>query len=193
MADLALALEILSGASTIAVILGVPFILFQVRQNARLVDVSIQQSELIAQQNRAQVLLSITDSMTDREFVIQRRAVRDIVAKHEAEKWASFVNSADGFEIRAFAVRYEAAGLMAHLGLIDERTLLEAMGPNPAVDWLALQPALAAFEKAWGPAVVYPNFRRLAERSEQLWISRGATALGPFGGASGRETKHEVP
>lgn len=86
-------LEVLSGASTIAVILGIPFIYLQMRQNARLVEAANRQTELVALQNRSQVLLNLAERMTDREFILQRKAVRDIVAKYSKIGWDSFVDS----------------------------------------------------------------------------------------------------
>lgn len=173
MVDLSLILEVLSGASTIAVILGIPFIVLQMRQNVRLLEVANRQTELVALQNRSQVLLNIAEHMTDREFILQRKTVRDIIAKYSASGWDSFIDSVDGFEVRAFAIQYESAALMVKLGLIDEATLLETLGFTIAIDWIALGPAIATFEKMWGP-MTFPNFRNLALHAERYWRERGA-------------------
>lgn len=173
MVDLSTVLEALSGASTIAVILGVPFIALQMRQNARMLEAANKQTELVASQNRAQVFLSISERLTDHDFVLQRKAARDIVAKYVKQGWEAFIDSADGFEIRAFAVQYESVGLMAKLGLIDETTLVEAFGFTIVVDWGLLAPALEIFEKEWGRARVYPNFHRVATAAEKYWAEKG--------------------
>jgi hypothetical protein len=178
MVDLAFILEVLSGASTIAVILGIPFILLQMRQNARLVEAANRQAELVSQQNRSMVLLNIAEHMTDRDFILQRKLVRDIMAKFVDQGWDSFVDSTEGFEVRAFAIQYESAAIMAKLGLIDETTLIETLGFTIAIDWMALRPAMAAFEKVWGP-MTFPNFRRVALRSEEYWKERGARSPTP--------------
>jgi hypothetical protein len=180
MVDLSFILEALSGASTIAVILGVPFILLQMRQNARMLEVANRQTELVALQNRSQVILNIAEHMTDRDFILQRKEVRDIIAKYSEKGWDSFVDSVDGFEVRAFAVQYESAALLAKLGLIDEATLVATLGFTIVVDWIALEPAIAVFEKEWGP-IAFPNFRALAAKSEQYWSEQGRTSpgLGP--------------
>jgi hypothetical protein len=148
------------------------------RQNARMVAAANRQAELVALQNRSQVLLSLAERITDRDFVLQRKTVRDIVAKYSESGWESFVDSADGFEVRSFAIQYESVALTAKLGLIDESSLLETLGYLVAVDWAALGPALRAFEKVWGP-MTFPNFRWLAERSEAYWREHGARALSP--------------
>jgi len=172
MVDYSDVLLVLSAASGVAVILGVPFIYLQMRQNARLVEAANRQTELVAQQNRSQVLLNIAEHMTDRAFVLQRKAVRDIVAKYSEKGWDSFVDSSDGFEVRAFAIQYESAALMVKFGLIEESALLEAFGPTITVDWVSLEPAIQAFEKVWGRST-FPNFRTLAEHSRDQWKAHG--------------------
>ncbi len=182
MVTVAEVLEILSAASTIAIVLGVPFIYLQMRQNARLVEAAKLQTELIASQNRSQVMLHLAEHLTDREFVLQRKVVRDIVAKRAASGWDGFVDSSDGFEVRAFAIQYESAALMVRLGLIEERLLLETLGPLVFVDWDCLRPALARFDEMWG-RTSFPNFRAVALQAEELWKSRGEQ-IRPTGSAA---------
>jgi hypothetical protein len=170
-------LEVLSAASTIAVILGIPFIYLQMRQNARLVEAANRQTELVARQNRSQVLLNIAEHMTDRDFIMQRKAVREIIARRTANGWEGFVDSVDGFEVRAFAVQYESAGIMVTLELLEEPALLETLGYLVAIDGNALAPAVAEFEKVWG-RMTFPNFRRIAEHSEAYWKGRDVEGLG---------------
>ncbi|MGI0131084.1 MAG: DUF4760 domain-containing protein [Thermoplasmata archaeon] len=172
MVDVGSILEVLSGASTIAVILGIPFIVLQMRQNARMVTAANRQAELLAFQNRAQVLLNIAEHLTDHDFILARKAVRDIVAQRNASGWEGFVDSVEGFELRAFATQYESAAVMTKLGLIDQRTLVETLGPIIVVDWAAIRPALTAFEKVWGSGT-FPNFRLLADASERHWTQQG--------------------
>jgi hypothetical protein len=172
MVDLSLILEGLSGASTIAVILGIPFIVLQMRQNAKMVEAANRQSELVAVQNRSLVLLSIAEHMTDHGFILQRKTVRDIIEKYNQKGWESFVDSIDGFEVRAFATQYESAAIMAKLDLIDEVTIMETLGFTIVVDWLALQPAITEFHKVWGH-MTFPNFHRLATHSAKFWRERG--------------------
>jgi hypothetical protein len=174
MVSLSFVLEVLSAGSGVAVILGIPFIYAQMRQNARMVEAANRQTELVAQQNRSQVLLSLAERMTDRDFVLRRKVIRDIITKHSQEGWEGFINSMDGFEIRAFATQYESAGLMVKLGLIEEEALMEALGLLTVIDWISLTPAIREFEKSWGRGA-YPNFQRLAQHAEAYWKERGAT------------------
>ncbi len=116
--------------------------------------------------------------MTDHDFILARKDVRDIIAKHSASGWDDFLDSTDGFEVRAFAIQYESAALKAKLGLIDEATLVQTLGFTIVVDWMAIRPALAVLEKAWGP-MTFPNFQELAEHSERYWRERGVVLPSP--------------
>ncbi|MCI4319839.1 MAG: hypothetical protein L3K23_06895 [Thermoplasmata archaeon] len=166
MVDLTTFVQVLGAASTVSVILGVPFILLQMRQNARLVATSNRQVEVMIAQTRSQVFLNIAERLSTREYVLQRKIVRDIVAKYTAVRWEGFLDSSDAFEIRAFAATYEASATMAKIGLIDEPTLQQALGYWLVSDWNAILPAVHQFESSWGvPA--YPNFRWLAEGTER--------------------------
>ncbi|MCI4345855.1 MAG: hypothetical protein L3K07_03785, partial [Thermoplasmata archaeon] len=103
--------------------------------------------------------------LSDREYVLRRKLVRDLVAKFAATEWAGFADSSDAFEIRAFAATYEASATMARIGMIDEGTLQKALGYSVVSDWHAIEPAVLQLERSWGvPA--YPNSRWLAESSE---------------------------
>lgn len=165
MTDLTTFIQFLSAASTIAVILGVPFILLQLRQNALILQTSNRQVEVMIHQTRSQVFLSIAQRLSDREYVFRRKLVRDLVTQYAAKDWEGFLDSNDAFEIRAFAATYEASATMARIGMIDEGTLQRALGYWVVSDWRAIEPAVRQLERSWGvPA--YPNFRWLAESSE---------------------------
>jgi len=149
----------------VAIILGVPFIVLQLRQNAKILAASNRQVEVMMHQTRSQVLLNIAERLSDRDYVLSRKVVRDLITKYQALEWNGFLDSNDAFEIRAFAATYEASATMARLGLIDEETLKQALGYWIVSDWRAVEPAVRQLEAAWGvPA--YPNFRWLAEGAE---------------------------
>jgi hypothetical protein len=183
MADLTTLIQVLSAASTIAIILGVPFIVLQLKQNARILQASNRQVEVMIHQTRSQVMLNIAERLSDRSYVLSRKVVRDLVSKYTATDWEGFHESTDAFEIRAFAAIYEASATMARLGIIDENTLKQALGYWVVSDWRAIEPAVRRLEGLWGvPA--YPNFRWLAESSEAYLRSIGHPA------ASGEPPNH---
>jgi hypothetical protein len=75
----------------IAVTVGVVFLVFQLRQDAKLIEASNRQIETSnrqveanIQQNKQQVVLSTIDRFTDEAFSRKRKKVRDIIRKHEA-------------------------------------------------------------------------------------------------------------
>ncbi|MCI4350454.1 MAG: hypothetical protein L3K15_02935 [Thermoplasmata archaeon] len=159
-------IQVLGAARTVSVILGVPFIVLPMKQNARLVATSNRQVEVMNQETRSQVFLNIAERLSTRDYILQRKTVRDLVAKREAGNWPGFLDSTDAFEIRAFAATYEASATMAKLRLIDEGTLPEALGFWAVSDWKAILPAVKQLEASWGvPA--YPNFRWLGESAEK--------------------------
>jgi hypothetical protein len=172
MVDASTILEYLSAASTLAVILGLPFVLLQMRQNTRVIEAANRQVEVGMQQTRTSVFLSLAERISDRDFVMQRREIRQIVARHRKEGWEEFSESADAFEVRAFAGIYESAGTLARLGMIDEDSLVQSIGYLLLSDWRAVEPALHEFENVWKIAP-YPNFRRLAEASERHLRTHG--------------------
>ncbi|MCI4352622.1 MAG: hypothetical protein L3K14_04460 [Thermoplasmata archaeon] len=174
--DVTTLIQLLSAASTIAVILGVPFIVLQLKQNARILQVSNRQVEVMIHQARAQVFLSIAERLSDREYVLRRKLVRDLVARYASKEWQGFLDSTDAFEIRAFAATYEASATMARIGRIDEGNLQQALGYWVVSDWRAIEPAVRQLERSWGvPA--YPNFRWLAESSEAYLKSTARPGL----------------
>lgn len=168
MVDLTSLIQILGAASTIAIILGTPFIVLQLRQNARILEASRKQVEVMIHQTRSQVFLNIAERLSDREYVLRRKLVRDLVAQYAAKEWAGFLESTDSFEVRAFAAIYEASATMARLGMIDEATLQQAIGFWAISDWKAVEPAIAQLERAAG-GPVYTNFRWLVEGSERAF------------------------
>ncbi len=172
MVDLTTFIQVLGAASTVAVILGIPFIVLQMRQNSKMVETSNRQVDVMIHQTRSQVFLNIAERLSARDYVMQRKTVRDIVAKYEATRWQGFPDSADAFEVRSFAATYEASATMAKVGIIDEGTLQEALGYWVVSDWKAILPAVKQLELSWGvPA--YPNFRWLAESTENYLRLKG--------------------
>ena len=95
--------SVLAALSGIAVILGVPFVLLQLRQNARLVEASNRQIEAMVMQNKIQVILSIAERFNDPAFSVRRQHVREIVRAQRAKNWEGFLDSPDDFELRSFA------------------------------------------------------------------------------------------
>ncbi len=88
--DAAYVVTILNGVSAIAVILGVAFVVLQLRQNSRLIEASNKQVEANFLQARSSILLSLVERLTDDSFAFKRKAVRDIVRKYQPVNWKGF-------------------------------------------------------------------------------------------------------
>lgn len=96
--DIAVLVQDLDAVSAVAVIAGVVFVVFRLRQNAKLIEASNKQIETAnrqveasIQQNRQQMILSTVDRFTDGSFNQQRKSVRDIVKKHGKKNWEGYL------------------------------------------------------------------------------------------------------
>ena len=107
MVELSDFVQVLNAISAIAVLLGVVFVVFQLRQNARLIKASNEQVQASILQNKSSVATSVVERFTDDSFTVRRKTVRDIISKYQDVNWEGLVESAEGFEVRAFGSYYE--------------------------------------------------------------------------------------
>ena len=166
--DLSALVQDLDVLSATAVIAGVIFVVFQLRQNAKLIEASDRQIETanmqveaIIQQNRQQVILSTVDRFTDDAFNEKRKRVREIVKKYDANNWKGYLESEDDYEVRGFIAHYESTGYLAKIGIVDVKMMQEAMGVV-IYDWAALEPAVRYYRDTWKRRA-YVNFEWLKD------------------------------
>jgi len=133
--------QALNAISTIAVIAGVVFVIFQLRQNKRLIEVSNKQVEANLLQAKSDVALGIVERFTDDSFTTKRKTMRDIIKKYNANQWDGFEESDDDFELRAFGSFYEFVAYFAKQGIVELRTLQDVLGHRIVLDWDAFSPA----------------------------------------------------
>src|SRR5208282_4294894 len=93
----------LSAISSIAVILGAAFIVFQLRQNGRLIEASTKET-------KTNISLALLEKLTDESFARRRKRMYDAIRKYGANDWEGFDDSLDDFEARNFAYIYELIG-----------------------------------------------------------------------------------
>jgi hypothetical protein len=86
----------LNAISSIAVILGAIFIVFQLRQNAKLIEATIRET-------RANASIALLEKITDESFARRRKAMRDAIKKYAALNWAGFDDTLEDYEARNFA------------------------------------------------------------------------------------------
>lgn len=126
-------MALLSAVSSVAVIAGAVFIVFQLRQNARLIQATIQENKAIGS-------ISLLERLTDESFARRRKQMHDIVKKYSAQNWEGFDDTLEDFEARNFAYMYELIGQLAREGLLDLGTVKNALQYLVVVDWDVFTP-----------------------------------------------------
>jgi hypothetical protein len=184
--DISTLIQDLSAVSSIAVIAGAIFVVFQLRQNAKLIEgsnkqieTSNRQVEASIQQNRQQVILSIVDRFTDESFNLKRKKVREIIKKCQANNWEGFQESDDDYDVRGFIVHYEATGYLAKVEIIDIKMIQEGMGYGVIYDWATLEPAVKYYRSVW-KRNVYENFEWFYDSVKKAMESEGKNTSTDF-------------
>ena len=181
MVELADLVQVLNAISAVAVLLGVVFVVFQLRQNARLIKASNQQVQASILQNKSSVATSVVERFTDDSFTIRRTTVRDIVKKYQDVNWEGFAESAEDFEVRAFGSYYEFTAYLARENIIDIRLIQNVLGHRITYDWEVFAIVAHYYRKNLGKKYVWANFEWLAGESEKYLaeieksMSRAAT------------------
>ncbi len=163
LASLSDLVQFLNAVSAVAVLLGVVFVVFQLRQNGRLIDASNRQVLASIQQNKSNVAFGILERFTSDSFTVRRKTVRDIVRKYTANKWLGFLETSDDFEVRAFGSYYEFSAYLARTKIIDLELLQDVLGHRLTFDWDAFSPAAEYYRKTWGVKYIFTNFEWLAK------------------------------
>jgi hypothetical protein len=162
----------LAAVSSLAVILGVGFVILQLRQNARLLDATFRQQ-------RSDVSVALIERITDESFPRRRSHMHEVMRRFQATNWEDAFESADDFEIRNFAYIYELIAVMAKHGLVDLELLTDVLQYLIVRDWEIFEPhvkfLIPRYDLNFDP---YSNFRWLAIESRKRLESRAATRVG---------------
>ena len=167
MVELADFVQVLNATSAVAVLLGVVFVVFQLRQNARVIKASNEQVQARILQNKSSIATSVVERFTDDYFTVRRKTVRDIIRKYQDVNWEGFPESAEDFEVRVFGSHYEFTAYLAREGIIDIHLGQSVLGHRVTFDWEVLRPAAEHYGKAWGKRYIFANFEWLAGESEK--------------------------
>ena len=154
----------LAALSSLAVIVGVSFVVIQLRQNARLLEATLRQQ-------RSDVAASVLERVTDESFPRRRHEMHAIVRKFAETGWKDAYESPEDFEVRNFAFIYELFGVMGKHGLIDLDLLTEVMQGLIVRDWQAFAPHAAWMRERFkdrysGHLRPYSHFEWLAQQTE---------------------------
>jgi hypothetical protein len=161
--------EGLSAISSIAVISGAFFIVFQLRQNASLIRVANQE-------NRSNASIALLEKITDESFARRRKAMHDTVKKYAAVGWEGFDDSLEDFEARNFAYTYELIGQLTREGLLEISIVRNALQYLVVFDWEAFSPLSKHLMERYGLKVnAWRNFEWLAEDVRGQMKSREAS------------------
>lgn len=172
----------LSAISAIAVILGVGFVVVQLRQNARILQATLRQQ-------RSDVTVSLIERITDPSFPQRRSRMHAVVRQFVETGWKDAFETPDDFEIRNFAYIYELIGVMGKHGLIDVDILTDVLQYLVVRDWQIFEPHATFLKAKYGVSYSpYSNFAWLAKETERRLgpsgigrLSRGSESSAPVG------------
>lgn len=171
----------LSAVSSVAVVAGAIFVVFQLRQNARLINATIQET-------KAGISFSIVERIIDDSFVRRRKNVYDTVKKYSAVNWEGFLGSLEDFEARNYAYMFELFGQLVKDEVIDLKTMMNALKYIVVNDWRTMEPMIMYLNSKYNlKANPWGNFEWLAQRTE-AYLERLESQAGqlPQGPAPGR-------
>jgi len=172
----------LSAISSIAVIAGAIFVVFQLRQNAKQIKQQEKTLEAMSAANRSNDAFQLISKVVDPSFPARRHRLHAISKKYSGGDWSGFEDSIDDFEVRNFANIYEQLGLLVKKGVIDREDVMDALSGQIMDDWITFAPIrrhvmedvgranpLLAVDQPGIDAIFWPNFMWLAEEN-QKWI-----------------------
>ena len=168
--DLSGVMTLLSATSSVAVIAGALFIVFQLRQNGKLIEATVRQ-------NRSNVSIALIERITDESFARRRKQMYDVVKKFAPRNWEGFEGTLEDFEVRNFAYLYELMGQLAREGIIDLSTLKNALQYLVVFDWQTFAPIAKYLMESYKITVnPWGSFEWLAEETRRQMQERESLA-----------------
>ena len=166
--DLSSLVTFLSAISSIAVILGAIFVVFQLRQNSKLIELQVKQNHSI-------IGLALLDKLTDESFATRRKKMHDSIKAAVASNWEGFDDSLEDYEARDFAYIYELVGQLAREDIVDLDLLRSTFQYLVVWDWDAFSPFAKHFMER-NKISVHPwqNFEWLAGENRKHMAKREA-------------------
>jgi hypothetical protein len=164
---------VLSAISSVAVIAGAVFVVFQLRQNGRLIKLQLHE-------NRSNIAFALLEKVTEESFAQRRKKMHDVIKKYSEKNWEGFDDSLEDFEARNFAYTYELMGQFVKNGIVEKETMINALQYLVVVDWNAFAPLSEHLKQRFSISVTpWQNFEWLAvetrkhmERREYLPTTR---------------------
>lgn len=168
---------ILSAISSVAVVAGAFFIVLQLRQNAKLIQATLEQ-------NRNEAAFNILDRLTHEGTARRRKQLRDVSLGRVQSGWDGFFGSLEDYEIRSFAYEYELIGQFVREGIVDLGLVTHMMSYGIVADWLNFRPIAEHLVAKFGAKISpWIHFQWLAEKCLQHLDSEAHQAEVPILGA----------
>jgi hypothetical protein len=173
----------LSAVSSVAVVAGTVFVVFQLRQNAKLINATIQET-------KSGIAFSMVERLIDDSFVRRRKNVYDSMKKYGEKNWEGFIGTMDDFEARNYAYMFELFGQLVKDGIVELKTVMNALKYIVVFDWKTMEPMIRYLNgvyklkgNPWG------NFEWLAKETEKyLKLEEGQTEFAEPGAPAPRPT-----
>ncbi len=172
MVDLSFLVSDLSAISSIAVILGAVFVIFQLRQNARLIKTANFET-------KANMSFSVLEIITEESFARRRKNMHDAIKKYSQINWEGFDDSLEDFEARNFGYIYELIGELVREGIIDFTIAIHSLRYLLVFDWQRFEPLVKhLMERYKIPVNPYENFEWLAQETRKYLEGQGRIDTG---------------
>jgi hypothetical protein len=159
--DLSTVALTLSAVSSAAVVAGAIFVVFQLRQNNKLINATIQET-------RSGIAFSVLERIIDDSFVRRRKNVYDAVKKYGEKNWEGFIGTMDDFEARNYAYMFELFGQLVKDNILDLKTVMNALKYIVVYDWKTMEPMIKYLNGVYGLRNnPWGNFEWLARETEK--------------------------
>ena len=176
MADLSWLISFLSAISSIAIILGAVFVVFQLRQNAKLIRTANLET-------KSNISFSVLEKITEESFARRRKNMHDAVKKYSQISWEGFDDTLEDFEARNFGYIYELIGELVREGIIDLTIAIHSLRYLIVFDWQTFEPLVKhLMERYKVPVNPYENFEWLAQETRKFLQSSGKIGEGSRSG-----------
>lgn len=167
MVDLSAVISYLSALSSIAVIIGALFVVFQLRQNAKLIRTANFET-------KSNISFSVLEKITEESFARRRKSMHDAIRKYSQINWEGFDDSLEDFEARNFGYIYELIGELVRESIIDLTIAVHSLRYLIVFDWDRFEPLVKhLMERYKVPVNPYENFEWLASETRKYLQSTG--------------------
>jgi hypothetical protein len=167
MVDFSTIISYLSALSSIAVVLGAIFVIFQLRQNARLIKTANFET-------KANMSFSVLEKITEDTFARRRKNMHDCIKKYSQANWEGFDDSLEDFEARNFGYIYELIGELVKEGIIDLTIAVHSLRYLVVFDWDVFQKLVKHLMERYNvPVNPYENFEWLANETRTFLQTSG--------------------